>query len=850
MSHPSHEHHPDDSSQRPTDAWSDDDLDDSEACDPVDVLAGDFLQRLRAGEQPTIEQYAQRHPQWSARIQSAFSAVLSVERHKAAAARSSDGRAQTGGRSFQQLGDFRIVRELGRGGMGIVYEAQQESLDRRVALKILPPAAWSNIDNLRKFQQEARTIASLHHTNIVPIHGAGHCDGVHFLVMQLIDGHGLDAYVRTTSTDSAKPAAGEPPARLTPREVARIGVQVADALSYAHEQQVLHRDIKPANILVDAEHHVWVADFGLAKCLDEEHSASLSLEGSLRYMAPERFQGAADVRSDVYALGVTLYELLTGRPAFTARDASHLLHEIVHRSLPSLRRTQANIPSALETVIQKATAKDARQRYATAGAFRDDLSRFLEGYPIRARRTSLAKRWWLWTRRNPAASSASALAALALLAATAASSWGWWATYQAQRLTTASLNRERDERNRSDRTFQLALDALNDVADELSHSANPPQIALPQDETFEEGESAAVLISSLAPPSPQSAAILQKILPLYDQLSVEAPERTDVMRRSVEASQRLGQIQLQLGALDEAAEAIDRGLAMLRTTPLQQPSDAAELTQLRILEGRLNNDLGQLHHLRNRPRESVEAYQNAIRSLSSVGDDPAARLELARSHLALAATPASPAVGARIGAAARTNATRRRPPEEMLKHLEQAIAILRPITQDARHGFAAQLNLARCLRWRGQAPERSFRERQADHQQAVEILRGLTEQQPDSLEARFELSQTLGVGNFSFAAFSERGLLNALQRRWEEALQLANDLHQAHPAVPAYALAASQMSHKLSRLCRFRRLRAPARQFAAQATDIQRKLVSAFPENPAYLAAHLQMLAQPGRIDA
>jgi tetratricopeptide (TPR) repeat protein len=405
------------------------------------------------------------------------------------------------------------------------------------------------------------------------------------------------------------------------------------------------------------------------------------------------------------------------------------------------------------------------------------------------------------------------------------------------------LDRERVARNRSERTFQLALDALNDVADELSHGTTLPQFAVPQDETLEDGDDAALWTMASAPPSPQAAAVLQRILPLYDQLSEEAPDRMDVLRRSIEASQRLGQIQLQLGALDEAAAAIDRGLDLLKTLPSQGQPSGEEAEQLRLLKGRLSNDLGQLQQLRNRPLAAEQAHRAALESLANAGQEPTVKLELARAHLALATGPHDPPTRLRRGMPGPAGGVnRRQSPEPQLAELEQAITILQPLADDAHCGFTAQLMLARCLRWRGLAAERSFRERQSDLQQAIQILRDLTSERPNSLEAKFELSQALGDGLFSFSVFSERGMLNPLQGRWEEALQLANDLHLAHPAVPAYAWATSQMAHKLSRLCRFRRQRAPARQYGLRALEVQRQLVDDFPEDNTYLAAYLQML--------
>ena len=291
---------------------------------------------------------------------------------------------------LERLGDYRILREVGRGGMGVVYEAEQESLGRRVALKVLPDSALADAQQVLRFQREARAAARLHHTNIVPVFGVGQDDGHHYYVMQFIPGMGLDAVLeelrrlrrgagsasppggrsRSNGAVSAAEVAGailtggfsmaegagevrqpgttlaasssaplvraatraprpadssvislpggsadslgrSDPDRTFFRSVARIGLQIAEALEYANRQGVLHRDIKPSNLLLDPKGNVWVADFGLAKAADaEDITHSGDIVGTVRYMAPERFVGKCDARSDVYALGLTLYEPL------------------------------------------------------------------------------------------------------------------------------------------------------------------------------------------------------------------------------------------------------------------------------------------------------------------------------------------------------------------------------------------------------------------------------------------------------------------------------------------------------------------------------------------------------------
>jgi serine/threonine protein kinase len=349
------------------------------------------------------------------------------------------------------LGDFRIVREVGRGGMGVVYEAEQRSLRRRVALKMLPFAAALDPRQLRRFHTEAQAAAQLHHTSIVPVYSVGCERGTHFYAMQFIEGQSLAAVIkglrrqaglvkavpereapaggsaeadRTTAYTPAVPIGSpaaetqvQPAAALSSersahgagyfRTVARLGVQGAEALEHAHQQGVIHRDIKPANLLVDVCGNLWVTDFGLAR-LQSDAGLTMSgdLVGTLRYMSPEQALAQrvlVDHRTDIYSLGASLYELLTLQPAFTGSDRQELLRQIAFEEPRPPRRLNKAIPADLETIVLKALEKNPSDRYATAQALADDLRRFLEDRPIRARRPTLGQRLRKWGRRHQAA---------------------------------------------------------------------------------------------------------------------------------------------------------------------------------------------------------------------------------------------------------------------------------------------------------------------------------------------------------------------------------------------------------------------------------------------------------------
>jgi WD40 repeat protein/serine/threonine protein kinase len=345
-----------------------------------------------------------------------------------------EGPAATWGNAQRlQLGEFCILREIGRGGMGIVYEAEQLSLGRRVALKVLPFAAMLGKEQLNRFKNEARAAATLDHPNIVAIHSVGTDRGVHYYAMQLVEGCSLahliarmrneepmrhaECGVRDAESASLKPPSAMETSPLATwstlssaaprryyRAVAELGAQAARALDHAHANGVLHRDVKPANLLVDDQGKLWVTDFGLARiAAAPDVTMTGDVLGTLGYMSPEQALGRRSEvgeRSDIYSLGATLYELATLRPLFGRLDRETLLHAIAHREPLRPRVVCPDMPRDLETILLKATAKEASQRYANALDMADDLDCFCKDQTIRARRPTVIDQLGKWSRRH------------------------------------------------------------------------------------------------------------------------------------------------------------------------------------------------------------------------------------------------------------------------------------------------------------------------------------------------------------------------------------------------------------------------------------------------------------------
>jgi eukaryotic-like serine/threonine-protein kinase len=386
-------------------------------------IAREYLAELEAGRAPDRQKYLGRCPELAPALDECLGGIEMV--HGAGLPRK-PAPPPPAEPALGTLGDFLIVREIGRGGMGVVYEAIQISLNRMVALKVLPFAAALDAKHLQRFRNEAQAAAGLHHSHIVPVHAVGCERGVHFYAMQLIDGRPLDLVIREARGEAGAAPGGSTvdhlggPTAIAPvsvrsvsrtgrgregfRTVARLAADVADALEYAHQAGIVHRDVKPANLLLDGKGTIWVADFGLAHVNDVSLTRTGDVVGTLRYMSPEQASGSrtiVDHRADVYSLGATLYELITLQPMFAAQQRGALLNQILNEEPRPPRQLEKAIPAELETIVLKAVAKDPDDRYSSAGELAEDLRRYLDDVPIRARRPSLSERGRKWLRRHP-----------------------------------------------------------------------------------------------------------------------------------------------------------------------------------------------------------------------------------------------------------------------------------------------------------------------------------------------------------------------------------------------------------------------------------------------------------------
>lgn len=392
----------------------------------VDAAIADWLEAVEEGQTPDTQEFLARHPDLVEELTTFLADRNRFDRMAARVARTAGlpPTATPAEQAGRRLGDFEIVREIGRGGMGIVYEARQISLKRTVALKVLNAGTHLDPRAVLRFRREAEAVAMLQHANIVPIYATGEEAGVYFYAMELVPGPSLDKVVRatgdTTGTIAALSASLVPGNDKYFATIAALLAEAALALHHAHERGVVHRDVKPSNLLLAPGPRLCVSDFGLARIVDEPGmTLTAEIIGSPAYMSPEQAAGgiSIDRRTDIYSLGVTLYELLVLRPPFGGTSRDEVLHKIIHDDPPPPRHWNPQVPYEIETICLAAIEKDPNRRYQTAADLARDLGNFAAGRSITARRRGGLERAWSWSRRRPGMSALFAgLIAIGLLA--------------------------------------------------------------------------------------------------------------------------------------------------------------------------------------------------------------------------------------------------------------------------------------------------------------------------------------------------------------------------------------------------------------------------------------------------
>ena len=928
--------------------------------DPLDVVAEEFASRHRQGEHPSVAEYVQRYPELAEQLEELLPAVAAMERlrrHKETLLAATSGAGPADRIPPRpRLGDCRIVREIGRGGMGVVYEAIQESLDRRVALKVLPPGMVASARAQQRFEREARTAARLHHTNIVPVFGVGQEEGIAYYVMQYIEGRSLAELIggwRATSTGrgSTRPRTARPPARsgtepfgpqpLAPPEggaagvptgpadsgppadlaparplppvdpsdiprycrwVAQVGIQAAEALQYAHSHGVLHRDIKPANLLIDEQQTVWITDFGVARPDDEEElTHSGDVVGTLRYMAPEQLNGAPEPRSDIYALGLSLYELVALRPAFDETRRARLLRQVMEGEVPPLSRVRPGVPRDLETIIATAIAREPHRRYATAGELADDLRRFLDDQPIRARRIGPVERCWRWCRRHRAVAALSGLAVVLLVLAAAI---GWVGYLQ----TTAALAQAEAATRRAEANLDLSLEAFETIFNRLA--GRDALAALPDDPEMDWP------LPSV--PSEHDLALLEELLRFYERYAEGNRTNRRLRASTAQAYRRVGAIQQKLGSSAEAEVALRRALAAYEELAAEEGGSPAYGAEMAAAW----NELGLVFQSSGRFDEARKAFEEALRHAEAATSDQG-WLERIRAHNSLGRTlaffpgPGRPRIPRGKPGAERPGWSDRS--AEAIEHHREALRLAEALVQRSPHNPEFRFALACCYEYlSGWLAWRNPQEGAKANAEAIRLLRQLSAEHPTVAAYRRELAECLvGPGGppgpigppglpgaaklggplrgggrappaapptsvagpappasppagfpksqeraaASMGAASSGGQAGGplrpiflppdLNRRLDEAVALAEQLHKDYPQVPEYTLFLARTLARSGQLLAFQYQSDEAIRRHRRAIELLEPLVSRYPSVPSFgflLASYRHGLAEYLRV--
>jgi serine/threonine protein kinase len=625
----------------------------------LESLVDDFTSALRSGMHPAISDYQQRHPQLAAEIEEVLSSVAMLEQFKAV-------NQAVGGplRPLEEIsrlthiGPYKIVRELGRGGMGIVFAAVHESLGRHVAIKVLPSPLVNTDTSVERFRHEAQAAARLHHTNIVSVFAAGDGPGYHYYIMDFVDGNSLNNVIgqlRTTSSDqNCETELGVRFQSATERFrwAAQLALQMAEALAHAHDSHILHRDVKPSNMILDKAGRIWLTDFGLAK--DSSREVDLTKTGDIvgtpQYLPPEALESTYDVRSELYGVGLVLFELVTLQPAYTGSTPAELIRAIATRGPQAVRKLAPSVPIDLATIIDKTLEREPNRRYQSARELARDLSAFLEERPITARRPNSLETVWRWARRNRLAAGLSATSLLLLMLVAISASVGYVLTTEAlhqEALVSQSLREQQTQTetarlqaeqnyqamksqfDRAEANMALSIQAFDEIFKHLVARGHKNTV----DIEFDGLREISGIETSL---TKEDATFLHGMIEFYEQFAVLNAENDLLRIESAKAYRRLGNIYQIVGVLPQAIAAYE---AALQLSPMLTDNSKENVVKEELLTHvRTQNELsmacrqsGSLMRAQAWNSQSIEMLEQSPYADS----DPEVRLELARTLIAL-----------------------------------------------------------------------------------------------------------------------------------------------------------------------------------------------------------------------
>lgn len=555
----------------------------SEREQQLDEAIAEYLEAVDGGRRPNSDEWLARFPDLGPELERFFAGQEHVggllvslgpqppdEGTVTVTEQSALEEAPPAGARLPYFGDYELVEEVARGGMGVVYRAQQKSLNRTVALKMILAGRLASAADVQRFHSEAEAAANLDHPHIVPIHEIGAHEGQHYFTMKFVEGGSLAQH-------SAR-------LRHDPQATARLLATVARAVHHAHQRGLLHRDLKPANVLIDAQGQPHLTDFGLARRLSGDPGVTRTgtAVGTPSYMAPEQAAGprrATTTAADVYSLGAILYELLTGVPPFRAEHPLETLRQVLEREPVRPRAVDARVDRDLETICLKCLEKDPIRRYASAAELADDLERFLRGEPVRARRVGAFGRLWRWCRRRPVTAGLSAALALLAAAGTGLIVWQW-------QLAEAHSYRADKERVRAEEAFRQAHQAVNDFCVKVSEGPMRDAAGL----------------------QPVRRELLQSALAYYDRFLRERGQDSALRREMADTQYRIATITRLLGPKSQAVEAYNKALAVYEDLLITEPASVSLRTSL----AETYACIGILQYETGRPTAALVSYREAV----------------------------------------------------------------------------------------------------------------------------------------------------------------------------------------------------------------------------------------------
>ena len=562
----------------------------SEQKERLTFLLEKYLTGMEEGVPPTVEQLAADEPELRQPLQEYIAGLQDLHRIAVGFdpnvlgtdSELGDAESSQWNHGEQQLGDFRLREVIGRGGMGVVYRADQLSLGRTVAIKLLPVGSLLDQRQIARFRNEAQAAACLQHPNIVPVYAVGCQRGVHYYAMQFIDGCAMDEVIAENASEG-----------LTPdwRKMVELGIQASEALHWAHESSVIHRDIKPSNLLLDREGKLWVTDFGLARYqTDVSLTQSGDIVGTMRYMSPEQARGESalvDGRTDVYSLGVTLFEMLSLHPAHDAEDAPSVLRLIDQDSVPLLRQHRGDIPRDLETVIAKAMSPSRDRRYETALEFADDLRSVLAGLPTVARPPTWLDRSAQWASKHQRSVATSVL--LGIVALFGLGIGFMMIAAEKQKSDTSALRAQREKE-----LSRAAVDHL--------------------------GSRMAELLADIPAAESVRRQLLDETLTYY-QSFVAFADRDPQLREDMAITYgKIGMLQSELGELPEAISALQESERIYSQLAQQNAGDSQLVSDWSVSQNNLAETLQRSGDLQQSAKWFARAIKNQERLLGRAED--------------------------------------------------------------------------------------------------------------------------------------------------------------------------------------------------------------------------------------